>query len=390
MTERLYYTDAFLTRFEASVIDLKDEGTRVYLDHSAFYPTSGGQPHDTGVLNGIQVVDVVDEGARVAHLLQSRLDSTEPVHGEVNWERRFDHMQQHSGQHLLSAVFADLLGHETTSVHFGPDYSTLDLDTAALDTDKVRRVEERANELVFEDRKVVVAFEDAESASGLRKPPPRSGTIRVVTIEGTDRSACGGTHVRSTGQIGVIHLRQQEKVRGQARIQFLCGARALRRARADFEALSKIAGRMSAAIDELPVLLENQSEILRGLQQANRRMQQELARHRAAELYASTRPSADGKRYVIERVDNGRAEEMRTLALAFVAQPGAVIAALMPDTRSILFAASEDSGVDCGRVLREALSAVGGKGGGSPRMAQGNVPASQDLETVIRALGVPA
>lgn len=390
MTERLYYTDAFLTRFEATVTDLKDNGSRVYLDRTAFYPTSGGQPFDTGRMSGIPVIDVVDEGARVAHLLKAPLSARTTVQCEIDWNRRFDHMQQHSGQHLLSAVFADLLGHETTSVHFGPDYSTLDLDTAAVDPASVRRVEERANQLIFEDLRVVVAFEDAESASGLRKPPPRSGTIRVVTIEGTDRSACGGTHVRSTGQIGAVHLRQQEKVRGQARIQFLCGARAVQRARADFEALSKIAKGMSAAIDELPALLESQSETLRALQQANRRMQQELARHRAAELYASTKPSNDGKRYVVERAENGRTEEFKTLALAFVAQPATVMIVLMPETRSILLAASEDSGLDCGRVLREALAAVGGKGGGSARMAQGNVPKSEDLDTVNRAIGVPA
>ncbi|MEO7962713.1 MAG: alanyl-tRNA editing protein, partial [Gemmatimonadaceae bacterium] len=232
MTERLYYSDAYLQRFEARIVDRADEGRRVYLNRSAFYPTSGGQPNDLGRLGGVAVVDVIDEEERVAHLLASPLapHTSELVAGDVDWTRRFDHMQQHTGQHLLSAIFADALGWATLSVHFGPDYATLDLDAESISIERLREVEERANVLVAEDRSVTVSFEDAASAQGLRKASDRNGSLRIVTIDGIDRSACGGTHVHHTGAIGAVLLRRQEKIRKATRVEFVCGLRAMRRA----------------------------------------------------------------------------------------------------------------------------------------------------------------
>jgi alanyl-tRNA synthetase len=189
MTDRLYYTDAYLTHFSATVVDRSDDGQRIYLDRTAFYPASGGQPSDRGSLGGVAVLDVVDEGERIAHQLSAPL-TTPAVTGDVDWARRFDHMQQHTGQHLLSAVFADLLGYETTSVHFGPDYATLDLGVEAVTAADIGRVESRANEIVWENRVVEVSFEGADEAAGLRKPSAREGPLRIVTIRDLDRSAC--------------------------------------------------------------------------------------------------------------------------------------------------------------------------------------------------------
>ena len=201
MTERLYYTDAYLTTFPADVVDRAEDGTVVYLDRTAFYPTSGGQPHDTGRLGSSRVVDVVDEGDRIAHRLDGPVQPG-PVEGAVDWARRFDHMQQHTGQHVLSAVLADLTGQATISVHFGREISTLDLDTPDLPPAQVVEAELRANRIVTENRPVEVSFEDAASAEGLRKASDREGTLRIVTIRDLDRSACGGTHVRASGEIG--------------------------------------------------------------------------------------------------------------------------------------------------------------------------------------------
>jgi alanyl-tRNA synthetase len=211
MTERLYYTDAYTTQFTATVIEVA--GDRVYLDRTLFYPTSGGQPHDLGTLGGEPIADVVDENDRIAHVVArpSRLTVGQQITGTLDWTRRHDHMQQHTGQHLLSAVFEDLFGHKTVSVHFGDEYATLDLDVDMLSADRTARAERRANELVMEGHLVHVSFENAATATGLRKPSDREGEIRIVEIAGIDRSACGGTHVRNTAEIGPVTIRRVEK-----------------------------------------------------------------------------------------------------------------------------------------------------------------------------------
>src|ERR1051326_3145750 len=219
-TTRLYYTDSYLTTFEAQVVEVADEGRRGYLDRTAFYPTSGGQAHDLGNLNGVRLADVIDEGERIAHVLESPLDATR-VAGEVEWGRRFDHMQQHTGQHLLSAVLEEAYEFHTVSVHFGRDYSSLDLDADSLSADQIQAAEMRANLVIAENRLVTTTFEDAATASGLRKGTDRTGTLRIVTIAGLDRSACGGTHVRATGEIGGLLIRKVERVRKSARLEFV-------------------------------------------------------------------------------------------------------------------------------------------------------------------------
>ena len=228
MTERLYYTDARLTEFTARVVEIA--GDRVYLDRTAFYPTSGGQLFDTGMLGDARVVDVVDEKERIAHVLEkpARFAANDELKARVDWTRRFDHMQQHTGQHLLSAVFDELFGHKTVSVHFGDESSTLDLDAASLSKERALKAERRANEIVFENRAISVTFEDAASATGLRKAVDRTGDLRIVEIAGIDRSGCGGTHVRRTGDIGIFKIMvEQSAAAGVRRIEAITGDAAL-------------------------------------------------------------------------------------------------------------------------------------------------------------------
>lgn len=389
MTRRLYYTDAYLTRFDARVEERADGGRRVYLDQSAFYPTSGGQPHDLGDLAGISVQEVVDEGDRVAHLLAAPLPDAGVVSGEVAWPRRFDHMQQHTGQHLLSAVFADLFGYATLSVHFGAELSTVDLEVESLPREQLLAAEARANALVAEDRPVTVSFEEAATATGLRKPSDRAGTLRIVTIDGVDRSACGGTHVRATGEIGAVLLRRVERIRKATRVEFACGMRAVRRARADFESLSAAAAALSAGIDELAPLVEAQATQLRESDNARRRLEKELAEYRARELYDATAADADGVRRVVQRRDSG-GDELRSFAQAFTSLPRSVLAAVVADPPSVLLATSADSGMDAGRTLKALLADVGGRGGGSPRLAQGSVPSADLLAAISERLATPS
>ena len=388
MTERLYYADAFRMRFDARVIERAEDGCRVYLDQSAFYPTSGGQPHDRGTLGGVEVVDVIDEDARVAHLLARPLEGEVAegvVKGVIDWTRRWDHMQQHTGQHLLSALCADTHGWETQSVHFGPDSSTLDLSTESISPAVLREIERLANAIVCEHRPVSVRFEQAETATGLRKPSDRGGMLRIVEIEGLDRSACGGTHVRATGEIGAIVLRRVERVRKSTRVEFLCGGRAVARARADFETLSALAQGMSCSIDELSTLVPAQGEQLRALENERRRLLDEVSATRARDAYAGIVPDAAGLRRLVQRRPTGKADESRAFAMAFCALPKATFAAVVATPPAILVAASDDSGIDAGRVLKPALAEVGGKGGGNARLAQGTVPDAGALETVLNS-----
>ena len=389
MTSRLYYMDAYRTAFAGRITELSADGHRVYLDESAFYPTSGGQPFDLGRLDGVAVADVVDEDERIAHVLAAPLTQRrvgDSIHGEIDWRRRFDHMQQHTGQHLLSAVFEDLFGYPTVSVHFGPDRSSLDLDVGSIDAARLGDAERRANEIIWENRAVTVAFEHSSTASGLRKPPPREGTLRIVTIDALDRSACGGTHVRATGEIGALVLRSTERMRKQTRVEFLCGARVIRQARADYEALSAIALSVKASIAEAPGLVASQGEQLRDAAAARKRLETELAEFRARELYETTTPSAGGVRLCLTRKEEGSLEDLRPLAQAFVSRSRAVFIATVASPPTILVAAADDAGVDAGAVVKAALVAAGGRGGGSPRLAQGTVPNAESLAAAVTAV----
>src|SRR5258708_3753492 len=207
MTERLYYNDAYLRDFDARVIRHTDDGLGIYLERSAFYPTSGGQPFDVGTISGVPVTEVIDEGEEILHRIARPLLG-DNAHGQIDWARRFDHMQQHTGQHLLSAIFMERLGLKTVSFHLGQESSTIDLETASLDKAKAIEAERLANQAVFENRPVSIAYEEAGAVAGLRKASAREGTLRVVSIEGLDRSACGGTHVKATGEIAPIRMRK--------------------------------------------------------------------------------------------------------------------------------------------------------------------------------------
>jgi alanyl-tRNA synthetase len=384
-TTRLYYTDSYLSRFDARVTGVADDGRCVYLDRTAFYPTSGGQPHDLGTLGGVDVTEVVDEGDRIAHVLAAPLTSdAREVSGAIDWERRFDHMQQHTGQHLLSAVLEELFGHRTVSVHFGHAYSSLDLDAESLTAEQALRAEQRANELVVENRRVTTTFEEAAEATGLRKASDRGGTLRIIEIDGVDRSACGGTHVRATGEIGAILVRKVERVRKAARVEFVCGFRAVRRARADFEALSRIAASLSAALDDAPGLVSAQAEQLRLAENERRRQERELAAFRARALYDAASASDHGVRIV--RQTAGSMDELRALAQGITGLPKAALVGTVAEPPALLLATSEDTGIDAGRALREAVTSVGGRGGGSPRVAQGTAPDTACLERALNAI----
>jgi len=284
-------------------------------------------------------------------------------------------------------VLDDLLGLKTVSVHFGSETSTLDVadSTGAanvLSAEVLESVEARANAIVAESRPVLVTFEDSSTVTGLRKPSDRDGTLRIVTIDGIDRSACGGTHVASTAAIGAVLLRRQEKVRQGLRIEFVCGDRAIRRARRDLEILSRVARSFSGSTDDVAKLVEGQVAQLGELQAENRKLHESLAAYRAVELFNATTPRADGVRVVVERVTSG-ADSARSLALAFAPLTRAMFIAVSHTPPSVLVSTSADSGLDAGKTLKPLLEQVGGRGGGSARLAQGSAPTSEAVERVL-------
>ncbi|HWY48030.1 MAG TPA: alanyl-tRNA editing protein [Bryobacteraceae bacterium] len=380
MTDRLYYHDSYLTEFRARVVETSPDRQRIYLDRTAFYATSGGQPFDIGKLGGVDVTDVVDEDGRIAHQLSAPLETAE-VSGVIDWPRRFDHMQQHTGQHLLSAVLVNMFNAQTVSFHLGVESCTIDV-ARSLDPAQIRQAERRANEIVFENRPVTVGFEDSSKDLGLRKPTEREGEIRIISIQDLDRSACGGTHVKATGEIGPILIRKLDRIRGNQRIEFLCGLRAVKRARADFEAISSVARAFSAAPDEVPALVATQFEKLQESDKARRRLAAELAQARGRELYAATAPGPDGIRKVVRRVAS-LTDELRAEAQSFTTGQKSVFLAMGENPPAIMLASSPDSGMNAGEFLKTALAKAGGRGGGTATMAQGSLPSKDLLDQFV-------
>jgi alanyl-tRNA synthetase len=275
-TERLYFADPYLTRFSARVVARGERDGRpaVALDQSAFYPEGGGQPADTGSLGGVAVRDVQAEDGLVWHVLAAPLEA-DSVQGEVDWARRFDHMQQHHGQHLLSAAFEQLYGLRTLSFHLGASAATIDLGAPALAAEQAAAAEDLANQVIWEDRPVLARFVSAEELARLplRKPPSVEGPIRVVSVPDFDHSACGGTHPRATGGVGVLHIRRWERRGDTTRVEFLCGGRALRDLRWKNAALGRLATAMSVGAEEVEAavvrLRENEERARKLLEDAD-------------------------------------------------------------------------------------------------------------------------
>ena len=369
MTERLYYQDCYLREFNARVVET--DGLRVYLDRTAFYPTSGGQPFDLGTVGGVAVREVIDEEDRIVHVMEKPLGATE-VQGHIDWERRYDHMQQHTGQHLLSAVLEELFKIRTVSFHLGTEVSTIDVDAPLLTPEQLERAEERCAEVVAEGRPVQITFEDASTTLELRKASERTGTLRIVSIDKLDRSACGGSHVRSTAEVGMVLTGKSEKIRGTTRLEFVCGNRALRRARADYRLLAAIGRTLSVPPEQTPELLAGLIEKNKSLEKTTQRLATELARREGKELFLAAEPGPDGMRRVTQRgpIDDA----MRVRAQAFVAGVKAVFLAVCDQPPSLLLAASADSGIHAGDRVKAAVAAAHGRGGGNAQLGQGSVP----------------
>jgi alanyl-tRNA synthetase len=387
MTDRLYFADPYLTTFAATIVDRAERNHHpaVALDRTAFYPEGGGQPADHGVLDQVAVVDVQsDDDGTVWHLLGRPLDA-EQVEGRVDWLRRFDHMQQHHGQHLLSAAFEELFHLRTVAFHLGADYATIDLDGEATDS-HLAAAEERTNQVIWEDRPIEARFvtPDELATIPLRKPPTVEGAIRVVSVPGFDHSACGGTHPRSTGAVGVLHIRRREKRGGETRVEFVCGGRALGDLRRKSAMLGRIAAAFTVGLDEV----EDAVQRVRDQEEASRKrlaaVMERVLVYEAAELVTAT--PGDGPRLVSQVRDDLTLDEARTLARAVTAAGIVAVIGLRGEKAQLLAARPEGHPLDCGKLIREGLAPFGGRGGGTPAMAQGGIPDAARLGDAVAAL----
>ena len=372
MTERLYYTDAEGLEFDARVTESGSTGGRpsVVLDRTAFYPTSGGQPFDTGTLGGVQVLDVIDEGEHIVHVLSAPLQPGLEVHGVIDAARRRDHMQQHTGQHVLSAAFNRLFANPTVSFHLGVDTCTIDLAKAVPAADVERGVDE-ANRVVWEDRPVAVRFVSADEAraAGLRKQSDREGELRLVEIADFDLSACGGTHVARTGVIGVIAVTGVEKFKGGLRVSFVCGRRALGHFRLLRDAVAGSLRTLSVPPAELPEAIARLQADGKALRKRASDLQVSLAAHEADRLLAHADRST-GPAVVASVMEGWDAPGLRAIASSLIARGPVHVVLASADEPVSIVVAQPSGAVSAATVLQRLTSRFGGRGGGNAELAQ--------------------
>ena len=399
MTQKLYHEDAYQQEFWAQVLEriAVSNGLGLILDKTCFYPTSGGQPHDQGTLNGIPVSDVFereDDGA-VVHVVGGQVEGSvlkkgETVHGQIDWEHRFDHMQQHTGQHILSQAFLQLLDAETVGFHLSAESSTIDVDKASLEVAQLDRVEELANAIVFADRRVRTYFVDQESVQdlALRKHPGVTGPIRIIEVEGFDLSPCGGTHVKAAGEVGPVVITKSERRGSETRVEFLCGGRALTAYRRQRRIVSELANRFSVGDWELVEAVNRLAEEAKRHRKELNTARNQLLDYEAARLWAEAE-ERDGLRIVRAILSEGDGGTLKGLAQRLAEKEACVaFLGLKGDRAQLAFARSANLPYDMSALLKRACQIIGGSGGGRPDMAQGGGPAGDRLEEALEfALG---
>ncbi len=402
MTERLYYTDPFLQSFEAHVVDIRQlaSGTAVLLDRSAFYPTSGGQPFDTGSLgharvgperSTVRVINVEEDEAtgEVLHYVEdlSQLQVGETLECAIDGERRFDHQQQHSGQHVLSAAFEQLYDFATVSFHMGDGSCTIDLASDAVTPAQLAAAEKLSNQIIYNDRPVTIRFATADEARGMgvRKiPAAERAKLRLIDIENFDLNACGGTHVRSTGQIGSILLRKTEKVRQGIRVEFVCGFRAVGTARHDFATLTDAAAVFSTQLYDLPQQARKVLDEVKSAQKVQLKLLEEVAELQAVQFLQSATGLSTDTKLVVHYFANRDLAFIKMLAQKITRAAKAVALLSCGGSQpSLVFAQTQGLPHDMGAVMKQALAKLGTRGGGNKDMAQGGAPDAERAESAI-------
>jgi len=393
--DRLYYNDARLLEFDAKVVlcegPIKDEAGRdlwrAKLSPNAFYPESGGQPSDRGTVNGNPLIDVMeDEAGEVVVILGEKVSGD--VHCIIDGARRFDLMQQHTGQHILSAAFERLFGFETVGFHLGEEYCTVDLDTERLEEWQADKGEDESNKVVFSNVPVLARFVDNEQLASfnLRKMPKVETDIRIVSVEGFDNCPCGGTHVSYTGEIGLIKITRIDRAKGKVRLELLCGGRALRDYSRKNRQLLKAASSLSVHPADLESQIERILSQIKDLRKSLADTSARLMEYDAAKVWHDALPEG-GVKVIIYNAGLGNMDTAKQFALKLVANPATVAAvgASGPDNAYLVVARSQDLKIDASAAFKAAVSLMGGKGGGNPAMAQGGGSDAAKLDQALEA-----
>lgn len=373
-TERLYFDNPYMKEFKANIIEIlpyKDKQA-VILDRTAFYPEGGGQPADTGHLNNIPVLDAIEENGEILHIVESAPDSKE-VTGLINWERRFDHMQQHTGQHILSACFDKLMNGGTDSFHLGKDIVSIEIGIDSFTETDASRVEKLANDIIYSNIPVSarIVNDDELQSIPLRKKPKVTENIRIVEVQEFDYSPCGGTHVNRTGEIGMIKIKSWERLKGCYRIEFICGYRALKDYNLQNSITQSLGGKLSVRDFDIVEAFNRMHSDYKSVQKQLQAAQQELMKYEADELLGESRQV--GKVKVVSVVLEGRSiNDAKVLSQYITRNPGyASLMVCKNDTAQVIFARSEDVELDMNSLLKSIFPIIDGKGGGNSKTAQG-------------------
>ena len=382
MTERLYYENAYLTEFDAIVLEASEENGEVIirLDQSAFYPTSGGQPYDTGTLNEANVLDVfVDKAGEVWHKTDKLLTAGETVHGKIDWQRRFDHMQQHAGEHMLANAAYRLLGGHTIGLHLGKDFSTIDMDLPGgrthITIEEIRALEDDVNQNIQKNVPIKCYFPDEQTLLSLplRKKPTVNEHVRIVQIGDYEFCACGGTHPENAGEIGLVKILSATPSRGKLRLAFVCGMRAYVEMRRRFEEIERAANALSTSWENLTSQVEALSERAKNAEYLLRQEKKAAALRKADELYQAA--EIVGGISVVRHVFSSLGMEGLREAANRIIEKGSAVALLADENEKgymLFFARSENVDLNMGRILSECAQKYGGKGGGRSDFAQGS------------------
>ncbi len=391
MTERLYYHDSSILTFKAKVtgIDRVEDHFRVRLDQTAFYPTSGGQLFDTGNLSGTTVIEVMEEGGEVYHRLDQKPDFTvgDRVSGKIDYERRRDNMQKHTGQHILSRSLIETCGAETVSAHLGEEDSTIDVNRSNLGDDDLRQAETLANEIIFQNRPVTIEFvpHDRLKEIPLRKIPDREeADYRIIIIKDFDWSACGGTHCGATGSVGIIKITGRERIRDSLRLHFLTGLKAVDDYDWRFEQIEKISNIFTRHGRESLAAVENLMEENAQLRKKSAELRRQLLPTHMAQWYEKAVDIAGTKIIAID-FSGEDFKEARQAALGIINTYKAV--AVIGSDDKLIIAVSKDLPHSAAELLKKAADHFGGRGGGSPQMAQGGGFKTEDIKVLIAAPG---
>lgn len=391
-TERLYYSDSHLIEFEARVVDKSERvsgWTAVTLDRTAFYPTGGGQPSDTGTLNGERVLECIDaEDEGVLHVIQGRGPEVGSlVRGRVDWARRLDHIQQHTGQHILSQAFVTLFNAPTKGFRVMEVSSEIDVELMNPTNEIIERAVELANNVIWEDRQITLKMVTPDEARqlNLRKESTREGELRLIEIDGFDLTPCGGTHAFRTGEVGLIAVRSWERAKGLTRIEFVAGTRALADYRLANKTARAVAALYSSARDDAAKLTTRMLDENKELHRRVRALEEIAARVEAGELLAGAEIKPSGSRVVTQIFDNRDAESLKHLAQALIANASTIVllGSREKDAARLVFARSADVPGDMNVLMKSACEMLDGRGGGKPDMAQGGGKNIERLEAAI-------